>query len=316
MKNTRLGDLKSKVSIFAGILAAIGCASYAFAAYCELKNLSIFKMIVELLFVVAALLLAVSLCLFPRQKSVALVNGMLFLVLGEILSLRDIIIKFDLLILLFTLLKIAVYTIAGLTILGKIRTKVASFILFSISIYYEVNGLTALFSYLHNLKKVLPTYNPYHINSSIATLLATILVAISLLIFIAVIQKEEKHTPILDTVRQSSIVLNILLSFVTCGIYSIFWVYSIIGEIKWLNGDDTKSIKEILCYSLVPYYIYYWIFTRSRKIVKAAAEKGIKIKDHSTRNLLLAIFYMSPISIGMIQNSLNAVAKELVGEDM
>jgi hypothetical protein len=111
--------------------------------------------------------------------------------------------------------------------------------------------------------------------------------------------------------QTKSIGVSILLCFVTMGIYTIVWIYDICQDIKKIDNDQSGSVGELLCVMFVPFYIYYWMFTRSQKLSLAAGKRGVQVTDNSTINLLLQIFGFGLIALALIQSSLNQVSLEL-----
>ena len=110
------------------------------------------------------------------------------------------------------------------------------------------------------------------------------------------------------------IVVCILLSIVTCGIYGLIWQYSIIKKIKLLNNDTSGCAGEFVCCILVPFYAFYWYYTRAGKLSDGAARYGIRISNNGVLYLILAIFALSIVNICLMQNDLNTIAKTFAGE--
>lgn len=110
-----------------------------------------------------------------------------------------------------------------------------------------------------------------------------------------------------------SIPLSLLLSFLTCGIYSLVWVYGIMKRIRLLCRDYNGCVGEFLCFFLVPFYSYYWYYTRAKKLSAGANSYGVYCSDNCIIYLLLAIFGFSIINTCLMQNDLNNVAHALAG---
>lgn len=79
-----------------------------------------------------------------------------------------------------------------------------------------------------------------------------------------------------------SIPLSLLLSFLTCGIYSLVWVYGIMKRIRLLCRDYNGCVGEFLCFFLVPFYSYYWYYTRAKKLSAGANSYGVYCSDNCT----------------------------------
>ena len=116
----------------------------------------------------------------------------------------------------------------------------------------------------------------------------------------------DHNSPLL---QEKSIALCIVLSVVTFAIYYLVWIYNICKKIKVMAGEESKCGGEFACILFVPFYMLYWLFTRSKKLAQAGSNCGIPLDDKSTINLLLAIFGLGIVSVALMQNDLNTVAK-------
>jgi hypothetical protein len=106
-----------------------------------------------------------------------------------------------------------------------------------------------------------------------------------------------------------SIGVCILLAFLTGGIYYIIWLYSICKRIKLLAGESPECGGELCLMIFVPFYAYYWMYTRSKKLCDAAYRHGVRLNDNSAVNLILMLFGLGMISTALMQNDLNIVAR-------
>lgn len=105
--------------------------------------------------------------------------------------------------------------------------------------------------------------------------------------------------------EEKSIGIAIILCFLTFGIYYIAWVHGICKRIRLLAGESSACGGEVALFFLVPFYAWYWIYTRSKKLAKAGVNRGIALEDRSVINLVLAIVNLGIVSIALIQSDLN-----------
>ena len=105
-----------------------------------------------------------------------------------------------------------------------------------------------------------------------------------------------------------SIGLCVLFSLLTFGIYWLVWKYKLIKKIKLLNNDNSSSVGEFLLCTFVPFYIFYWYYTRATKIEIGARAYGIRISNNNIIYLVLSIFGLSIVCDALIQNDLNTIA--------
>lgn len=111
--------------------------------------------------------------------------------------------------------------------------------------------------------------------------------------------------------KKRSIAMMIVLSFVTCGIYNLYWIYASRNEFKQLSQDQSinPAVELLLCLLCFPYF-FYWLYKFSADLAKYQSEKGQYCQDNSIINLLLAIFGLGLISELIIQNQLNSSIQE------
>lgn len=101
-----------------------------------------------------------------------------------------------------------------------------------------------------------------------------------------------------------SIPLCILFSFITCGIYAIYWMIKMNDEINIIAGEPyaTSGVMVFLL-SIVTcgIYGYYWMYKmgeRSDRIKGANGNSGLLY-------LLLALFGLGIVSYCLIQDTIN-----------
>lgn len=108
--------------------------------------------------------------------------------------------------------------------------------------------------------------------------------------------------------RQRSVIMVLLLSVITCGIYLFFWVYSTRQEMNAYLNDNSKSpelntILAILC----GVYWFFIMYDYSNDITKMQQKAALPVKDMAIVNLLLSIFGFGLVSILIMQSQLNEV---------
>lgn len=102
----------------------------------------------------------------------------------------------------------------------------------------------------------------------------------------------------------------LLLTFVTCGFYGIYWIYCLVRDTKLVNGEGNSDLViEFLLMAFVPFYDFYWFYTRDQKLAETAARLGVPVSDNAILYLLLAVFGLGIVSIALMQNDLNKFAE-------
>lgn len=115
-------------------------------------------------------------------------------------------------------------------------------------------------------------------------------------------------------VEESNIAKMVILSIITLGIYTYVWLYKIAKKIKELSGDFSSVATEIICIMFVPFYLLYWVYTRYAKLKTVADNDGIEIGNNGVLYLILSLLGLGLISIALIQNDLNIMARSINGE--
>ncbi len=109
-------------------------------------------------------------------------------------------------------------------------------------------------------------------------------------------------------IEKRSIGMAILLTFVTCGIYLIYWMITINNEINTISGhqDDTSGGMAYL-FGLITcgIYTYYWMYKMGEKLDEAYAARGMETGNRSIIYLVLTIFGLGIVSYGLMQDSVN-----------
>jgi polar amino acid transport system ATP-binding protein len=101
--------------------------------------------------------------------------------------------------------------------------------------------------------------------------------------------------------------ISILLSFVTFGIYFIYWEYLLVKNIRTLKNDTSSCTGEMLCLVLVPFYNLYWWYTRGKFVKDEFAANGASSAGNEITYLLLGIFGLAIISMAIMQNDFNSL---------
>ena len=103
-------------------------------------------------------------------------------------------------------------------------------------------------------------------------------------------------------IKTRNIVVSLILSFVTCGIYALYWVFASTKEALALVGKD-DILTVILC-MFIP-FIGFFLF--EKKFAEGCAEQGIEHKENAILYLILGLVF--PIALPcLVQNELNKQA--------
>ena len=106
-------------------------------------------------------------------------------------------------------------------------------------------------------------------------------------------------------IEQRNIIVCILLSLVTCGIYMYYWIYKISEELKQLSGDDSMpdgGIAIILTLVTCGIYLIYWHYKMGQACDKAKGEVG---GNSAVLYMVLDLLGLGIVSYCLEQNAIN-----------
>lgn len=113
-------------------------------------------------------------------------------------------------------------------------------------------------------------------------------------------------------IRYRNIVVCILLSIVTCGIYGLYWLACMADDLNTACGvpQDTSGGMVVLL-SIVTCGIYelFWLYRAGEKVSYIKARNtGYPDNSAAVLYLVLGILSVGIVSLCLIQNELNQVA--------
>ena len=105
--------------------------------------------------------------------------------------------------------------------------------------------------------------------------------------------------------RKRSIVSIILLSFVTCGIYTLILYYQMFSDInRECRENDTAGTDLLLMIITCGIWGIYCMYKYSKKLARLGCD------DNSVINILLSIFSLQLIALCIMQDSINRYVDE------
>ncbi len=116
-----------------------------------------------------------------------------------------------------------------------------------------------------------------------------------------------------QTVTSKSIGVCIILSIITCGIYGLYWLYTMAEDLNHLSGKNDTSGGVVLLLSIVTCGIYqwFWLYQAGDKLNTAKVQRGLPgNSSNGILYLVLGIFGFSIISYALIQNEINNLSAD------
>lgn len=112
------------------------------------------------------------------------------------------------------------------------------------------------------------------------------------------------------TIKKREIILAIIFSIISCGIYSIYWFVVMTDEANKVNHENGTSGALAFLFTLLTCGIYgiYWYYKMGKRLYEAGQKAGKDISDNSVIYLLLGLFGLGIVNYCLIQNDLNKFA--------
>lgn len=117
-------------------------------------------------------------------------------------------------------------------------------------------------------------------------------------------------------VKEKSIGLCVVLSLVTCGIYGIYWLYTIARDLNDLcesqNQEKGADPGLVVVLSIVTCGIYslYYLWKAGKMVASLTRSNGQHPSDDSIVLMVLALLQLSLVSYCILQSHINGFAKD------
>lgn len=109
-------------------------------------------------------------------------------------------------------------------------------------------------------------------------------------------------------IKRRDIVVAIILSIVTCGIYSIVWFVKLTDEINIVSNHTTDvsgGMSILLTIVTCGIYGWIWYFKMGEKLDEASTVRGMPAQSRGILYLVLGLFGLGIVSYALMQDSLN-----------
>lgn len=107
------------------------------------------------------------------------------------------------------------------------------------------------------------------------------------------------------------IATSIILSFITCGIYQIYWFINLTNDSNKASErptDTSGGTAFLLTLITCGIYGIYWNYKMGQKIYEAGRKYNKQIEDNSVLYLILSLFGLQIVSVALMQSDLNKFA--------
>jgi len=105
-------------------------------------------------------------------------------------------------------------------------------------------------------------------------------------------------------IKERNLVLSIILSFITCGIYSLYWQVKINDETLTLANEKGPSGVVVILLTILTcgIYGYFWAYKMGACIDKM---KGVSNGNTGILYVVIALLGLNIVNMALIQDSIN-----------
>ena len=99
----------------------------------------------------------------------------------------------------------------------------------------------------------------------------------------------------------------VILALVTCGIYALYWIYTMTSELNSYleKREDNAGLETFLCVITCGLYTIYWAYKYAQRASEAKMRAGLPPEDNAILCLILTIFGFFIVSMALIQDTAN-----------
>lgn len=118
------------------------------------------------------------------------------------------------------------------------------------------------------------------------------------------------------SMRKKSILMIILLTFITCGLYIFVWMYQTTRDLNELTEDYSVNPAAVIIFTLLTCGIYqiYWWYCVGQRMTSIQFRQGFRQpSDNKVLFLVLSLFKLDIANMVILQTDLN-LAWQGVGE--
>lgn len=112
--------------------------------------------------------------------------------------------------------------------------------------------------------------------------------------------------------EEKNLVMNIILSLVTCGLYGLYWFVTLTEDAKEFSKDEqmqSGGLALVLTIVTCGIYGFYWAYKMGKMIEQGQKNYGLNAKDNSILYIVLQLFGLGIVGYCLMQNDLNEITR-------
>ena len=110
--------------------------------------------------------------------------------------------------------------------------------------------------------------------------------------------------------QKRDVMICVILSIFTLGIYTWYWMYKLNDDVNRLSYEQYPTPSStVLLLSIATLGIYgiYWCYKTGQQLDRAYQYRGCPPTQKSSMYLILCIFWLSIVSVALIQDEVNRI---------
>ena len=107
-----------------------------------------------------------------------------------------------------------------------------------------------------------------------------------------------------------SIPVFILLSLVTCGIYTLVWYWSAMTELYRAGGKSIGNLEPVVQFILLFFYVggIFFALNADDNLNAVREQRGLPRQENKVLYVVLEVLGLGIVSCALIQNEMNQLA--------
>ena len=101
-------------------------------------------------------------------------------------------------------------------------------------------------------------------------------------------------------IEKRDVALSVILTFITCGLYGLYWMYKLTEEVHALSGKPrTPDGGTVVLYTILTcsFYFYYWLYKIGGELVDLRRENGLPPDSVSNKTYMIVTVIMTVVYI-------------------
>lgn len=114
-------------------------------------------------------------------------------------------------------------------------------------------------------------------------------------------------------IKERNVVVCLLLSLITCGIYELYWFCTITDDVDNISENPTKRngvLVILLTIITCGIYGFYFWYQNGKLMEEANQRKGVNGSSSSVLYLILSLFGLAFINTILVQLDINKYATQ------